>query len=542
MTPRRLVAAARQLGLAALLLAAATAYGAQPPEWAVHAPSDWLVVVEARDIPTVRRTVQSLTEPWGREAPDPLALAERTLGDDVLGDAPWVLAVAETADGRVGPLLLAPVDDFERLCERLDADRAGDLAIARLGGYELALAPRGRWTRVTLVDDADRFATGETDLAPAPDGDVVVRVSQRGRRFVAEQLTGRGPRRPSPWQWADGLQGALERLRAYRPVAEVLANTPGQFAIALRSEPGDAEAGEQLIAAVRMPLGEPLPKLESVAPPRLAGDEPILYAASNGPLPRPLIDLAIAAMQSQPSTIGAVEYPQPYWDDFADAYRQVLEGYGSLRAVLSSPSEEGPVAANQSVAFRWTRDHEALENALHLCVVRWNLLNEAAKAKTPHRVAIATSEQGGWRLSVDLVKAFGLQPTPDIKALLNRYYGEGGELAMHVTPAGDSSYAVTMTDPADIPSVDRVGDAVASPDKSDRPLIEGALWPDRWIAWSRQVALVDADTAGPDREPMTHSPPARVTVAPSEDGQSLDAVFSLPMKTYRAAAAWRRPD
>ena len=544
MTRHRRAASGRSaLCLAAALLAVCPARADGPPAWAVHAPNDWLVVVEARDAASLSDRCQRLAEPWGRDLPDVLALAAKSFGPEAIGDEAWVFALVEGDDGRVSPLLLAPIEDFDALCERLDADRAGDIAIARFANYELAIADGERWARVTLVDDVDRIAIGNARFAAAPDGDVVLRTSQRGRRWLTEQLAERRQRNPrarnrEAWQWRDGLRVALARLAQWRPVSRTLAGLPGEVAVSLGYHTSDHSGDDELVATVRLPVGSSPAEKEKIEPPAIPAGDAIVSARASGPIPGELIDLALAVMQSQPSTIGAAEYPQPQWDDFADAYRQLLVGYRSFHGVLATPRKGGPVAANQSIAFRWAGDDESFENLLHLLVVRWNLLNVTANARTPHRVAIEPREAGGWRLLIDLVEAFGLRRTPEIEALLNRYYGAGGELPLVVTPIGESTYLITMGEP---PANDDRATENATTANNELPLIEGAFWLNRWLAWSRQVALIDADSAGPEREPMLESPPARVTVRYTESGQ-LDAEFRLPVMTYKAGVAWRRSE
>ncbi|MEQ8846868.1 hypothetical protein [Botrimarina sp.] len=528
------------------LLACAAAAPAQPPvvappaqaEWAP--PAGWLVVVEVADLTALTERARLLLKPWDRNLPDVVRLAEQRLGQQALGDGPWLAVLTRADGGHLVPVVFAPVDDFDAFRRGLAAERAGDLAIAKLGQYEIALAERGPWARLTLLDDADRLADGAADpLGPAPEGDLVVRTSQQGRRWLAERLSERrraaidSRGRRDPWRWSDGVQGAVDWLAPYGPVVESLGRVRGEVSVAFSLD----AAADELVAAVRAPHAEPAEAAEPLPPPAVPANRPILVAQSAGPLPALVIDLILATHQSRPSVIEAAEFPQPYWDDFADAYRQLLEGYRSFRAVLDTPAADGPVAANQRLAFRWSGDADSFGNLLHLLVVRWNLLNEAANASTPHRVGIERLEPAGWRLSVDLVKAFGLDPTPDITALLDRYYGAGGELQMLVTPRGESAYLVTMGQP---PEAESANAPEADETTTDGALLTGAFWLDRWLAWSRQVELVDPVTAGPDRPPMAESPPARLRVTAA--GGHLDAEFRLPLPTYRAAVAWRRAE
>lgn len=533
------------IAVALLTTLASPARAVDPSDWRACLPAEWLAVavIDSPDSATTR--IDELLRPWDRRTDWLRTRFDAFFPDSPFADRPWVVALVEGEDGTAAPMLLAPTDDFAALCETLGADVADEIAVAMIGGFDIALMDRGGWAQVTLLDSTPTAESHPADpeiaiLDRLADCEARLAVSSRGLDRLADELEARrwkqlksGRGRVPRWAWPVGFNAFVERLAQFAPIAEPTAGLDEPLALGLRQNSKRA-----WVASVVLPIETTPPDR---TPPALPAGEPIASLRFGGQLPADLIDLAIAGLQCRPVDIDAPEYPQPQWDDLAEAYRHLLSGCRSASYGLMLPAEGEPVAANQVSVFAWEGGAEQLGETLAATVVRWNQVVNAAKARTPLRVAIEPLEAqplgkpGGWRLSTDLFSGFAIDRSPEIEALFERCYG-GDTLSLDVKPTGDGAWLARMGPPKD----NDTGPALtADPPVELGVFLTGELRLDRWLAWQQQVedSTIGEAIGRKVRPPMAETPPATLR-ATGGDHLRLDA--TLPAKTYEAAVRhWR---
>lgn len=517
--------------------------GADPPQaaWREALPAGWLVAVEVADLARVERAVARLSEPWGVKPP---ALAARVaeLAPEVPLRGAWGFALATDAAGSVAPVLYVPADDFDGLCRALDAERAGEVAVATLSGFEVALVERGAWVEAALLEGRP-VSTGKRS-EPRPwrlEGDLRIVASPAGLARAAETLAHRrrgqievGAGRVLPWRWPEALAGYADRLALYHPLARELAawGAPLEAAFSL---PDDA-----LVARIALDLGPDPTVIANAARPLAERGDQIGAASLAGPLPERLVNLGLAYLACRPDEIDAAAYPQPQWDDYADACRRLLARQTGAECVLTLPAEDAPLATNHAVAFRWDGPDAELGDALRLVTLRWNQLVDASPAASPLRVTMAPLDDGrGWRLASDLFEGFALERSPEVEAVFERYYGSD-VYAVEVRREANGRWLATHAgSDAPAPEPRRDADATEAAAPPEGRLAVGAFRVDRWIAWQRRIEDFDmADAIGHrPRPPMADAPAATLSIA-RDDVLRVEA--TLPWPTYEAAVKWRR--
>lgn len=515
------------------LLTACSLLGA---DWRDHLPADWLLAAEAPDLAALDELAAQLFDPWARPAPPLRATLAALAPRGAFAERPWAVVVASSEAGELTLAAYAPTDDFDALCTALDADRADDLAITSLFGFDLAIEPVGAWARVSLLDSPPEYGPAETPPPRAAEGSDALRVtlSADGCLRLAAHLEElrRGQvadprRRRGPLRWPNDFKALVARLAPFAPVASAIANWGEPFALTA-SHRDDA---------LRIELTSPL----AVTAQRAAANAEsidqraaILTLDAPGALPNPLIDLALALMASRPDQIEAPEHPQPQWDDFADACRDLLKGCRSGQAVLTLPAEGEPAAANETATFTWGDSAGPLGDRLRLCVDRWNTLVDAAQARAPMKIELTPIEAtGGHRLRTDLFAGTGLEPSPEIEAIFDRYYGAGRWAVTELQPNPDRSWVATMR-----PGVSpRSGELAA--EQAPDTLLSGELRVDRLIAWRQRLDdLMQENTIHRKvRPPMREAPAVTFRVA---GGERLRFAATAPLVAYRELVAYWR--
>jgi hypothetical protein len=526
---------ARALAVVVLLFAAV----ANAADWRAGLPASWLVAVEARDLATLEAGAAKIMTPWGRKIP-PLSksLAAMLPGVEI-AERPWGFALAPGKQASLSPVAYLPTDDFDALCEALNADRADSVAVANVSGYDLTLVDFDGWVQVGLLDalaPADEGTDKSEPAAWSVEGDVRLVASKAGLRQLAAGLKQRrqgqlaaGQGRIGPWRWPQGFDGYVDRLAPYAPLAKELASWGEPLELAIDFTEQDFQLTAKMPVAIE-------PRSASDAAAYETADGAIGYAVLPHGLPPKLVDLAIAWMRCRPDEIDSPDYPEPEWDALAEAYRGLLSRYRSAAMLKRLPAEGEPVATNEMAAFAWAGDPASLGDALQLTTLRWNQLIDAAEAGTPLRLEMAPLEGGeGWRISTDLFKGFGLERSPEVEAVFDRYYG-GDVLAIDITRRGETNEWLVSYGK---PEMDLLESSPAKSTVDPTVLVEGELRIDRWFAWKSMIEAIDmADTLGyRPREPMAEAPAATLRVT---GGDSLRVHSSLPIATYKNATKhWR---
>ncbi len=526
---------ARLLGIAVLLVAGV----AKAADWRASLPAGWLVAIEVNDLATLEAGAEKLFAPWGRKLP-PLGKSLAALLPGVeIDQRPWGFALVPGKPGSVSPLAYIPTDGFDALCDSLNADRADSVAVANVSGYDLTLVDLDGWVQVGLLDGVantdDRGEKAERD-AWSVEGDVRVVVSRAGLQRLAEGLRSRrqdqldaGQGRIEPWRWPQGFDGYVDRFAPYAPVFAELAAWGKPIEVGGRFTEEDFLLSADLAESI-VPRN-PLDATDYAAP-----EGAISHAVLPFGLPPRLVELAIAWMRCRPDEIDAPEYPRPEWDALAEAYRGLLSRYHSAAILRRLPGADEPVAMNDMAVFVWDGDAASLGDALQLATLRWNQLIDAADARTPLRLEMAPLEDAeGWRISTDLFKGFGLERSPEVEAVFDRYYG-GDVLAIDITRRGKSNeWLVSYGKPA----LELLKSMPAHPAADQPVLLEGEIRLDRWFAWKSMMDAIDMEgTLGyRPRKPMAEAPASWLRVT---GGESMKVEIGLDLEAYvNAVTHWR---
>lgn len=514
-------------------------------DWRGLVPEGWLAVAEVQSLPLLEERLGVLRAPWGEKAWPLTQLVPSFIGS-LPADRPWAFAAIESERAEATLVLFVPTDDFDAFCKGIDADRADDLAIGRLLGNEVAAVWRNGWAMLTFVDDAATLdLPSATALPRAFEAELGVTFSPTGLKLAAkeagerhrQQLASRRNRRrvATPFRLPTDLGDLIRLLTPNAPVYQSLADAgqPVSLGVSVSETTGDL----QLLAEWDLAV----PAAESGGAERLAGDTPIARLDLSGPLPAPLIDLFLAAIQSLPAhLIEAAEFPQPQWDDFADAARNLLAGIRSPSALLTLPGEADPIAANQAIAFQWPGEADQLGDALGFAVLRWNLLVATAKARSPMQVAIEPlnaeplnakplADEPGWLFSVDVLAAAGREPIPEEKQVLKAFYGNEERLLVRITQRPSGGW-LASTLPPDTPVQSR-----ALPLGADE-LATGEVDLARWLAWDHRIKTFGLEDAiGPTRKPP-NLPATATAKLRLTGGQRVRLEASLPKATFEAVA------
>lgn len=519
----------------AVFAACVSTANAVEPTWRSHLPADWLVAAEVSDLQRLDTACKRLLEPWGIATPPLTETIDRSLPGVWFGDRAWVIAIVATADGGLSPLFFLPANDHQALCESLRADTADDLSVARVAGYDLVLKDRNGWTEVSLLEMAPpEAADGNADPNWPGASDLKIAVSPRGlERFGAllsdqnQERIRSGRRKKRPFKWPTSFATAFRQLAPYTPLVENLAKlgAPVQLGLTVQDE------------ALELRFVLPIATQERGGRSQYVfADQPIATAELIGPAPAELVSLGLTWMQCQPDDIDAVTYPQPEWDDFAEACEQLIANVESAAVVLTQPGENAPLAANQTSVFTWKGSSAELGDALQLVVIRWNALVNAARSFTPLVANLSPApEISGWQITVDLIAGMGLTPTEELKKLLDRFYGTGGTLRIEIgqREAGDWLFSIGPREATQ----DRVTKRERPSEVAAVAVAQVSL--DRWLAWNARIAEVGLENAigRRVRPPMAASMPISIRVQPKPTST---ISVRVPLSTFDAFAEhWR---
>lgn len=530
---------ARRL-VAFFLLAASAGFGyADLPaqqDWRSHLPGEWLATVEIDSLERLEERLPSLLKPWGLETPPIEAWLANILPGAKFDDRPWVAALVVGADGQPVPLVFLPAENFDRFCESLEADPAEDLAIATVGGFDIALQECGGWVRIGLLDnDVDANPVG---TAPPNAGKQNLRlnVSSTGWEQAAEFLNTRrqgeiaaGQGRVSPWRWPQRISDILDRLALFGPLAQRLAGYDCTITIGVDWD----EATDSLRATVDIPTPTPVASSVTKAPVILT-NKPIFWAVSPGIVPEVAVDLFLAWTRCRPEQVEASSYPQTEWEAFADAQRTMIGRCDSASYVMHFPEEGQPVSANEVVAFTWNGSQASLGEALNATNAAWNRLLKATDSRTPSPVSTTPlNDNRGWLMTVDLFENAGLDFTPELEALFDRFYGHGGKMVRQVVSSGQQEWRIVMHPSFDDPN------AASLPAPETAAFLYGEVSIHRLLAWNQMVDDIgkEEDVGRRVRPPMDPTAPARFELT---GGNTLHAEAVMSQATYEAAVKYSR--
>ena len=538
--------------LLAALLIAACPLACHAGGWQDRLPQRWLVALAVEDLGRLEQKLGDLLPPWGIRLAGVSERLETLLPGAPLGDDAWVIGLAEADDLAVEPFLLLPTQDFDALCDAIQADRADNVAITRIAGYDLVLAAHGSWAWVTPLRAAMPAPMGAPDepiAAERPnDSDTSLHLSHRGLQLLAQRLSDQEPpnrRLPRRFAMPVDVSSLIRALAPYGPIVSELVQQRASVSLSLGA---DAESGDLLAGLTLRTDQASQDNHKSNASSSILASESIatLKAAA---LPPALIHLGAAWVQSSPDDVEAQQYEPNSFESYKEALRQLLTGMTEVRHRLVLPGEDSPLMANHLVKFQWNGAPDQLGEHLSEACIRWNEVVRKSGAKSelfaefsPLAAEASPTEQAGYRVSFDLVTALGAN-TPEARDLFARLYGEGGRLTALVAPLGEGEWVYSTVPAADLKPLLDAAQAEASNAPGDAKattpcLAAGQARLDRWISFQQRLDdLLYGDSLGRKvRPPMNDSPPAQLRVTSVETGYHLEA--RLPVDAFKTAAVW----
>lgn len=532
---------------------------ASASDWRQVAPPNWIVTLTVHDLEGAMRragaVLDDLRVDWSgaltgvRAVADgarlPASSQEVTLGiaapEDQL-DAGYPFAVLR--------------GDFQTLVDALQGERTGDVAILTFAGLEFAALPAGEGALVVPLshqERARRLLEAPGDAPPdgatedEPHADLTVRVSQLGLNLLAERAAQRrkqeGPNPPAlrslPWppsiKWIDAAIGANAPLaeRAGEMLSELSVglSLPHDRSLSLlvvgRLIDSDDETASAPEGEVSLPVGDRSP----IATLRGGG--------ADGALPS-LMRLVLAYSRGRPDVVELPEYPEAQYlaveKKVMDAVRLINQG----NAMLLERLDDDPLMSNR-VALVEVRDQSAFVTAINDAVKLWNAMIVQSDANTPLVIEVDELQLLGdarppaVRYTIDVAKAIESPPSPEVKAIVDRYFGAGGAHVTYLAPLGDGRLLIGDTQPEQLRGFsDRLNaptDRTAAPDP-------GASWRgewrvDRFAAWQEKIRS-DLLRGAIGFQPATPLPAAPVQYGVTQSGNRLTIRLDAPRATVVA--------
>lgn len=556
--------------LASLLLLTSNVHAQD--HWRDHLPAKTLGFVVAPDLETAESKLAGVLDDLSFNYTGLLAEIKSTagLGEFEFSQRATVIGLASDSEeaNRYFPFALLPTGEFEALVHAMEGDVTGDLGVVPVMGTDLALVPAGDWTALTLLEHAGavrpagngpKLQSQQETPVGAP-GDLSVEITTLGYQHLQSRAGGIQARRKRRALRSESWPPRLEYLDAAyllnRPLLDHLHRQfdAAQFSLSV-DEALDVNA--LLHLPLKSTVFEETESDENAAEfGRYAAADSLLLperdviwstAGDGGLLLEQVSKLRLAYDRGRPDEIDAVAYVQVRFAEFAAASWAAYQYIERFELQSFTVSEGQPVAANQAILLRLS-DRQAFEGEFKKMVVAWNRLVSESAAKMPVKFEtrpLKREGQTGWEFDVNMAEAFGMQMTPELRTMLNGYYGNEGHLIWRMVRIGEDHCLVS-----DLPwketqlIVENLTDNNATREaKQSQPnRIQGMLYADRYLAWQeqqRKAMLGDTKViGGKKKEAMPGAPPVRFDAAIEQGGLSLR--FNADRETLQAVGEYLR--
>ena len=510
--------------------------------FAADLPEGTLAVVSAKSLEGLDDTVSRLLEPW-RLKFNGLAPIFQTLAPGTgIPRGPVAIGLLKRG-AKALPFGILATENAEELERSLRARPAGKGKFALVAGYPVFLS---------RVEGGVFFS-----LQPQLEGPPVACVEQLlGEADAALAVTKLGFEEAADWSARLGLtRGVIDwrRVRSLNDALRLL-NRLGRFTPLLRRL-----AQEGSVANLRLSAD---PKQESIAaaldfqcsagdaaPPAaeagakaptlnaLLGDRaPILTFRSDRPLPPPLVRLALAWSECQPSDIDADRYDPEAFAAYAESATELIGAITQTRLAWFAPAENEPLATNGLECFR-VKPGTELGEKIGEVTSAMNRTIRQSRARTPLLTELKEIDSPGGpgvRTTVDVLRALGGADMQEISKLVERYYGPKGQYVVDHTPLGGDQW-LRSSDPDNQATRERL---VVDQASATQEAAELRVWLGRWLVWQQRIDDVgkEKDAGRKVRPPMTAAPPLRLRISAHSDRLRCSA--ELPTETYQAFAAY----
>jgi hypothetical protein len=555
-----------------------------------NVPRDAVGLVYLRDPQALDKKLVSIVQRSNVRNPivvTPQIILQVTLGQDagVHTSGEFLLAILPSERPLDNPPLCAwvPVSDYQRFASALKGNPEERVTAVTVMGEDLLCAHHGRWALLMDPDQRERMhdlLAGSADPPPQLDAwrdwlarqDAVVVVlptemtSQALRNWLSTAPPA-GPLTIENWMQQDGASRPsndfLSTVR--RSVHQVLASSPKLSDLLTQVDTAalGARIGDkgELVAGVRLAWPEAARVSENGGfavstdpPPSLPTAGPFVVSGG-GRLP-PAIMLAVADAYAR---LTARELKGEWRTSFdADALAQFAasceQAAGDVRALsllqALGPEREG-VYTNQFLAVRVASASQFVDRVATI-VRRWNVLNRSAEQSTGlefESVPVVVAGQPATQFSLDIMSASGVPEGPEVRQLMEKLFGPGGKLLIHVVPVDERTVLVAAATPDQTASALKAlrdGATLAWAESNvaaaNQLLAEQADWRcffnvSNFLTWRKQEtdATLGHVIGGPKTLAMPDSPP--LGAAGGFRGRELWIDAVVPAATAQAAAA-----
>lgn len=538
-----------------LLVITTPAASAAEPAWRALLPEGWLGVVAVANPEATDAKIGRLLGDLSFEYAGGIAALKAAVGGPRLrlGGQTLVVGAAASVGGGDSPywFALAPLADFDAWVAAVSGERLGEIGVASVAGVDVALAPCGEWAFITPLDQIEvakramrrsRGATPANRKAGLVAADIIVEVSAAGVDYLANRAA-------SADEHSRGrtLQAGLSWPPTRRQLdAALLQNAPllehwRKELRGLRLDadlPGDGGGITLRVASELKTPPAPSPAAAAAQLPPFTPENPAMLVAEGvltGPLTFQVLDLTAAYSRGRPDQVGAAAYPEALFQRVTEAQREAARGVTGFRiAWLDRSATEGPIAACEA-SLMATADQQKTRADLRRVFDRSNELIEAMGAPMPVVFTAETVTRAGREMDeyrVDMVKAVGVPDSVEVRALMERLYGEGGEYVRRIIPIGDRVLLETDT-PLD--------EALTLAEQVERaePAAVARQWRatariDRFLAWQAAMRRASGGKVwgGQAERPMNDA--ATVTLVVGAESGSLRAEANADRSAVRA--------
>jgi len=528
----------------AIQLAAGSAAFAIEP-WRPLLPDGWLAVASTPDVETAEKKFAALLDDVGLQYNSVFAALKAAAGIDQLrlGRGDVVLGLAQSESNSPAYwFALAPTRDFADLLDSLGGEMTGDVGVATLLGVDLCVAPCGDWAIVTSLDQRQIARQAMQRGVKAPDRhageyDLALELSTAGIELLAvrakqgdEQHRERTLRGALVWPpRLEVLDAALARnqplLACWSKLfdglrAEATVRDTGQLKLQLsaplRQQPtvgksGDGHSGDGQ-AVVELPVLAPNTPTIATA-----------HGSGRAAIAEPLLQLNLAYAEGRADELGARRYSaQPFAEFRTSAAVALGQIKGFTAGIVSHQDKQAPLYSNQ-LAIVAVEDADAFLSTSRDLIDKWNSLikesqPEVALLFRTHDLTLAGLE--GVLFDVDMVEAMKLGTAPEVREIMDQFFGGKGRYGWRVLKLNDSRVLIMDLPTSEAERMAQLmlaAQAQSSISPAEPWQVEVRL--DRYLHWQQSIQRVMQATPAKPNPPATSGSPTLEIQLSTKEGK-----------------------
>jgi len=448
-----------------------------------YMPEDALGFVLVRNLESVDAKAGRLTQLFGLNVPAPLAFAKFATGleEGILlqGDLLVALLPGEEKTSGPQPMVLLPVDNYDKFAASIDADASGEICRVTLAGENVLVAKFGEYA---LLMDVEHRETLELmlGLQQAPvdslkpldswidENDIVVALLPQG----VETLLALGKERLAKQQ-GQQLEGELDDSEAavllqqiefgteiFQWLLESLETEIHLVAVAVSL---DEDANLRISKRVLLKESSKLlpavaPKADVVSPLLGYADQPFVVVGG-GPFPESwaemLSTMSRTFMERMPELYGLEKLESQTWEKLQDTSLSLMKALQSS-SIIVLPGEKGEPLVSNVFGVMKTEDAASYLESYREVIELWNEIMENSTSDIAFRYEIGTKTVGtktACEIVVDVASAARDPNVPGFNWILEAMFGEDGKMHQLLVAANDQTLIYGMANEEPIVSL-----------------------------------------------------------------------------------------